>query len=151
MDQQPPDDNLSSYYHPHHRSHHSSVAVSPTNGLLPPSSADMVYPHSAPPAAVSAPLEPPKRKRGRPRKYGTPEHGLAAKKAAALSHKERKEQQRQQGFGSSSSSPPPSSYLGTSSRKSQLSGLGGSFVMFTLVLYILNLIGCSFMNHALEF
>ncbi|XP_031384091.1 AT-hook motif nuclear-localized protein 14-like isoform X2 [Punica granatum] len=131
MDQQPPNDNqLSSYYHPHQH-HQSPAAASPTNGLLPASSAEMVYPHSAPSAAVSAPLEPPKRKRGRPRKYGTPEQALAAKKATASSHKERKEQQQQHGFGGSSSSPPSSSYSGPSSRKSPLSNLGNTGQGFT--------------------
>ena len=46
----------------------------------------MLYPHSVA-SAVSSQLEPAKRKRGRPRKYGTPEQALAAKKAATtLSH-----------------------------------------------------------------
>ncbi|KAK4786499.1 hypothetical protein SAY86_003188 [Trapa natans] len=125
MDQTTRRDNLSSYYSP---THHAAVAASPTNGLLPPppSSAaipDMVYPHSAPSAAASTPLESTKRKRGRPRKYGTPEQALAAKRATASSQKERKEQQ--QGFGGSSSSPHSSSYSGPSYRKSQLSGNAG--------------------------
>ncbi|CAN0892849.1 AT-hook motif nuclear-localized protein 14, partial [Linum grandiflorum] len=41
----------------------------------------MVYPHSVGPSA--APADPVRRKRGRPRKYGTPEQALAAKRTAA--------------------------------------------------------------------
>ncbi|KAI6685022.1 hypothetical protein NL676_030935 [Syzygium grande] len=66
---------------------------------------------------------PAKRKRGRPRKYGTPEQALAAKKAAgsssSSSYKERKE--RGGLVGSSSSGP----YSG-SSKKSQSLALGGN-------------------------
>lgn len=80
----------------------------------------MVYPHSVP-SAVTSPLEPARRKRGRPRKYGTPEQAMAAKKTASSSSKERREQQQQQqlalGGGSGS--------LSGSSKKSQLIALGG--------------------------
>lgn len=80
----------------------------------------MMYSTAAPSAVLSpAPLEPAKRKRGRPRKYGTPELALAAKKAAtSSSSKERKEQQ---GFGVSSSHTP--SYFGTS-KKSPSNAVG---------------------------
>ncbi|KAE8664130.1 AT-hook motif nuclear-localized protein 14 [Hibiscus syriacus] len=99
----------------------------PTNGLLLPNkrgggSHHMVYPHSVPPAVTSA-LEPARRKRGRPRKYGTPEQALAAKKMASLSSKVRRElqqQQRQQlGLG------------GGSLNKSQLAALGNAGQGFT--------------------
>lgn len=54
----------------------------------------MVYPHSVP-SAVTSSLEPQRRKRGRPRKYGTVEQALAAKKTASSSSaKERREQQQ---------------------------------------------------------
>ncbi|KHN35327.1 Putative DNA-binding protein ESCAROLA [Glycine soja] len=63
------------------------TTASPTNGLLPNADGShILYPHSVA-SAVSSQLEPAKRKRGRPRKYGTPEQALAAKKAATtLSH-----------------------------------------------------------------
>ncbi|KAL0772770.1 hypothetical protein Bca101_037921 [Brassica carinata] len=54
------------------------------------------YHHSAPSSAVTAPIEPVKRKRGRPRKYDTPAQALAAKKlassASSSSARERREQ-----------------------------------------------------------
>ncbi|KAF7805241.1 AT-hook motif nuclear-localized protein 14 [Senna tora] len=81
---------LSSYYHHQHQHQHqhqqqSSTACSPTNGLLPNTDGShLIYPHSVP-SAVSSHLEPAKRKRGRPRKYGTPEQALAAKKSASSS------------------------------------------------------------------
>lgn len=67
-----------------------------------------------PSSAVTSTLEPAKRKRGRPRKYGTPEQALAAKKTAASS-KEKRELLVSGGSGSS--------YSG-GSKKSQLGGLG---------------------------
>ncbi|KAL1211617.1 AT-hook motif nuclear-localized protein 14 [Cardamine amara subsp. amara] len=111
----------SPYYHPHHHQlqHHHPTTVGTTvstgnavpsshNGLFPQqqqppqpqhpndgSSSLPVYPHSVPSSAVTAP-EPLKRKRGRPRKYVTPEQALAAKKmassASSSSAKERREQ-----------------------------------------------------------
>lgn len=91
---EPNDNQFSSYFHHHH--HHQqqqhqpttttttapTTTAPPTNGLL--SNTDgphILYPHSVP-SAVSSQLEPAKRKRGRPRKYGTPEQALAAKKAS---------------------------------------------------------------------
>ncbi|KAK2419313.1 AT-hook motif nuclear-localized protein [Trifolium repens] len=94
------DNQLSSFFHHHNHNHHqqqqpqgNSTTVSttttttaiPTNGLL--SNTDgshILYPHSVA-SAVSSQLEPAKRKRGRPRKYGTPEQALAAKKASTSS------------------------------------------------------------------
>uniref|UniRef100_A0A2N9EFN0 AT-hook motif nuclear-localized protein n=1 Tax=Fagus sylvatica TaxID=28930 RepID=A0A2N9EFN0_FAGSY len=110
---EPNDNQLTSYFHHHHLQNPiSTTAPSPTNGLLPPgdstSGAHLMYPH---PSAVtttnaittstttatntnttaaaaattsSSPLEG-KRKRGRPRKYGTPEQALAAKKGRRCS------------------------------------------------------------------
>ncbi|XVF06367.1 hypothetical protein REPUB_Repub06bG0042000 [Reevesia pubescens] len=107
-----------------------TTSPSPTNGLLPPNesggSHHMVYPHSVP-SAVTSPLEPTRRKRGRPRKYGTPEQAMAAKKTASSSSKERREQQQQQqlalGGGGGS--------LSGSSKKSQLVALGNAGQGFT--------------------
>ena len=101
---EPNDNQLSSYFHRQHQQHHqhqhqqgaaaaSGVAAtgtttSPTNGLLgnmDGSHSHMVYPHTVPSAVSSQLVEPAKRKRGRPRKYGTPEQALAAKKASTTS------------------------------------------------------------------
>ncbi|KAG2395286.1 AT-hook motif nuclear-localized protein [Vigna angularis] len=94
---EPNDNQLTSFFHhhhPHHHHHHqpqpppqtaAATTASPTNGLLPNADAShILYPHSVA-SAVSSQLEPAKRKRGRPRKYGTPEQALAAKKAATAS------------------------------------------------------------------
>ncbi|CAI0449014.1 unnamed protein product [Linum tenue] len=94
-----------------------AITHSPTNGLLPPppsssggsdsaSAHHMVYPHSIGPssAAVSAaPVDPVRRKRGRPRKYVTPEQALAAKRTAAASSAAR--EKRESGGGGSASYP----------------------------------------------
>lgn len=96
---EPIDNHLTSFFHhhqqqqQHHQHQHQHppppppTTASPTNGLLPNADGShMLYPHSVA-SAVSSQLEPAKRKRGRPRKYGTPEQALAAKKAATtLSH-----------------------------------------------------------------
>ncbi|KAF9660960.1 hypothetical protein SADUNF_Sadunf19G0018100 [Salix dunnii] len=112
---------------------------SPTNGLLPPhhstdsttpTGPHMLYPHSMGPSTTAtvtgggAPVEATsaKRKRGRPRKYGTPELALAAKKtatsASVAASRERKEQHQ---AGSSSTT---SSFSGSSSKKYQHDSLG---------------------------
>ncbi|PON46077.1 hypothetical protein PanWU01x14_253910 [Parasponia andersonii] len=151
---EPNENQLSSYYHhhhhnpnPHHHHHHhqspttTAAAASPTNGLLPNThSGDgthMVYPsHHSVPSAVTSPLEPAKRKRGRPRKYGTPEQALAAKKAATTSShssKEKKDHASASAYAAAaagaSSSPP--SYSTSSSKKSQLVALGNAGQGFT--------------------
>ncbi|GLT80865.1 hypothetical protein SLA2020_522770 [Shorea laevis] len=107
----------------------TATAPSPTNGLLPPNDgAHMLYPHAVPPAVTSS-LEPQRRKRGRPRKYGTPEQALAAKKTASSSSaKERREQQ--QALGGVGRSPASGSLSG-SSKKSQLAALGNAGQGFT--------------------
>ncbi|XP_050917043.1 AT-hook motif nuclear-localized protein 14 isoform X4 [Lathyrus oleraceus] len=98
---EPNDNQLSSFFHhhnhqqqhhhhpQHHQQHHqgnsttlasattTTTTASPTNGL---DGSHILYP-----SAVSSQLEPAKRKRGRPRKYGTPEQALAAKKASTSS------------------------------------------------------------------
>ncbi|KAL2954635.1 hypothetical protein AAZX31_19G234900 [Glycine max] len=95
---EPIDNHLTSFFHHHqqqqqqHQHQHQHpppppppTTASPTNGLLPNADGShMLYPHSVA-SAVSSQLEPAKRKRGRPRKYGTPEQALAAKKAATTS------------------------------------------------------------------
>ncbi|KAJ9180063.1 hypothetical protein P3X46_008354 [Hevea brasiliensis] len=114
----------------------ATTTPSPTNGLLPPphnSASDsgggphMLYPHSVGPssaAVTTAPVEPPRRKRGRPRKYGTPEQALAAKKTAASSNSVAKEKRE----GATSSSPP---YSGSSRKSQQLFALGNAGQAFT--------------------
>ncbi|OAY42052.1 AT-hook motif nuclear-localized protein 14 [Manihot esculenta] len=127
--------------HHHHLSSYfttttpATTTPSPTNGLLPPppnTTSDsgggphMVYPHSVGPSSASvttAPVEPVRRKRGRPRKYGTPEQALAAKKTAS-SHSVSKEKRE----GASSSSP---SYSGSSRKSQQLFALGNAGQGFT--------------------
>ncbi|TYH92743.1 hypothetical protein ES332_A13G204400v1 [Gossypium tomentosum] len=121
----------------HHHQHYftttttTTVTTTPstTNGLLlhneSGGSHNMLYPHSVP-SAVTSPLEPTRRKRGRPRKYGTPEQAMAAKKTASLSSKERREQQQLQqlALGGTSGS------LFGSSKKSQFA-LGNAGQSFT--------------------
>ena len=148
---EPNDNQLTSYFHHHHLQNPiSTTAPSPTNGLLPPgdstSGAHLMYPH---PSAVpttnaittstttatntnttaaaaattsSSPLEG-KRKRGRPRKYGTPEQALAAKKAAAAANAAATQTQQQQTTSShstSSSKERKDLTISSSSKKSNL-------------------------------
>lgn len=118
----------------------TTTAASPTNGLMPNThSTDgthMVYAHSVPSSAVTSPLEPAKRKRGRPRKYGTPEQALAAKKAATTSsHSSSSKEKKEQQHGSASPS-----YSG-STKKSQLLALGG-FSNFANTLLLLLWFNC---------
>ncbi|XP_022143142.1 AT-hook motif nuclear-localized protein 14-like isoform X2 [Momordica charantia] len=139
---EPNENQLSSYFH-HHQHHHQSpttTTTSPTNGLLPPThhlsstaaAADGgshgVYPHSVPSAAVSSsPLEPARRKRGRPRKYGTPEEALAAKKAAtASSHSSSSKAKRDHHASSLNALSASSSSFSAPSKKSQLAALGNA-------------------------
>ncbi|CAL5322067.1 unnamed protein product [Camellia sinensis] len=135
---EPNESGLSSYYHHQHHQHHqqhhqpqpphhqSPAATSPTNGIL--QNADnraphMVYPNPVP-SAVTPPLESVRRKRGRPRKYGTPEQAAAAKRAPSSSHlTKKKEQPFGGGVGASSLSSP--------SKKSQLAALGNAGQGFT--------------------
>ncbi|ESR55961.1 at-hook motif nuclear-localized protein 14 [Citrus sinensis] len=140
---------LNSYFHHPTAATTSGAAAttgpSPTNGLLPSQhqhhnnnnnndggggGGGMVYPHSVASSAMTSTLEPAKKKRGRPRKYGTPEQALAAKKTAAYSNSKGKREQRelhqqqQQLLGSGGSGY---SYSGAPG-KSQLGGnLGQGF------------------------
>ncbi|KAL8193071.1 hypothetical protein R6Q57_026975 [Mikania cordata] len=108
---EPDDLGLGSYYHHHH--HHPQPQTQPqpppqrhlhphppppsqppsniTNGMLPatntdPRSSQLLYPHNSAPSVVSSPLDTGvRRKRGRPRKYGTPEQAAAAKRLSSSS------------------------------------------------------------------
>ncbi|XP_052624598.1 AT-hook motif nuclear-localized protein 14 isoform X1 [Lactuca sativa] len=129
---EPDDLGLGSYYHHHHhpqpqpqpqpqpppqRHPHQQPSQPPTtitNGMLQNTNTDprpsqILYAHNSAPSAVSSPLETAvRRKRGRPRKYGTPEQAAAAKRL-------------------SSSSSPSTSVPPLSPRKKDLSlGVGGS-------------------------
>ncbi|KAL9416771.1 hypothetical protein AB3S75_039876 [Citrus x aurantiifolia] len=143
---------LNSYFHHPTATTTSGAAAttgpSPTNGLLPSQhqhhnnnnnndggggGGGMVYPHSVASSAMTSTLEPAKKKRGRPRKYGTPEQALAAKKTAAYSNSKGKREQRelhqqqQQLLGSGGSG---SSYSGAPG-KSQPGGIGNLGQGFT--------------------
>lgn len=143
---EPNEHQLSSYFNPNNTATAAAATVatttaaSPTNGLMPNThSTDgthMVYTHSVPSSAVTSPLEPAKRKRGRPRKYGTPEQALAAKKAATTSsHSSSSKEKKEQQHGSASPS-----YSG-STKKSQLLALGG-FSNFANTLLLLLWFNC---------
>lgn len=133
---EPNENQLSSYFqHPTTTTGTGTAATvtatntaSPTNGLLPNThstdGSHMVYSHSVPSSAVTSPLEPAKRKRGRPRKYGTPEQALAAKKAATTSSHSSSSKEKKDHHGSASPS-----YSG-STKKSQQFSLGGLQMAF---------------------
>ncbi|KAG8479641.1 hypothetical protein CXB51_029396 [Gossypium anomalum] len=114
------------HYYTSNNSNTVTATPSPANGFLLPNdgggSHHMMYPHSVPSAVTSA-MEPARRKRGRPRKYGTPEQAMAAKKTASLSSKVRREQQQQQQLGLGGG--------GGSSKKPQLVALGNAGQGFT--------------------
>ncbi|BFG37193.1 hypothetical protein CerSpe_234670 [Prunus speciosa] len=134
---EPNENQLSSYFqHPTTTTGTGTAATvtatntaSPTNGLLPNThstdGSHMVYSHSVPSSAVTSPLEPAKRKRGRPRKYGTPEQALAAKKAATTSSHSSSSKEKKDHHGSASPS-----YSG-STKKSQQFSLGNAGQGFT--------------------
>ncbi|KAG9135918.1 hypothetical protein Leryth_002618 [Lithospermum erythrorhizon] len=145
----------SSYYHHHPQQHplpprptptHTPTTLplnptlpSPSNGItistpninnnnynsVPSSGAPhMVYSHALT-SAVSTPLETVKRKRGRPRKYGTPELAAAAKRFGATGSSPVSSTRKGQGFSASAG------VSCVSSRKSQFSSLGNSGQGFT--------------------
>ena len=87
----------------------SLSAASPSNGLLSPSEVQPLGYHHSVPSAVTSPPETVRRKRGRPRKYGTSEQALSAKKASSSSPVSKKKEQG----------------LASSSKSSQLLSLGG--------------------------
>ncbi|GAB2287441.1 hypothetical protein Dimus_021818 [Dionaea muscipula] len=122
---EPNETGLSPYYHPQQSlsALTSSPATAPAgatspviNGLIPdhinasaePANKASLYPNSVTGDAPTPAVEPIRRKRGRPRKYGTPEEALAARRAAASQqqqhpHSKKKEQPF---FGGPSSSAP---------------------------------------------
>ncbi|KAM1354050.1 hypothetical protein FF1_033632 [Malus domestica] len=126
---EPNENQLSSYFqHPTTATTATGAAAtttpSPTNGLFPNThstdGSHMVYSHSVPSSAVTSPLEPPpQRKRGRPRKYGTPGQALAAKKAATTSSHSSSSKEKKDQHGAVSPS-----YSG-STKKSQQFSFGG--------------------------
>lgn len=65
----------------------------------------MVYPHSVPSAVSTGGMETVKRKRGRPRKYGSPEQAAAAKRlsSASMASSRKSDQIFNSGVGASSS------------------------------------------------
>ena len=103
---------LGCYFQQQQQQQHQSSNINNINGLV--EGQGMAFPHS------QMEVEPPKRKRGRPRKYGTPEQALAAKKAATSSHSFHKKPPH------SLPSPPPSS-AHKSSLPSPSFSLGTSF------------------------
>ncbi|KAG2239778.1 hypothetical protein Bca52824_091475 [Brassica carinata] len=111
----------SPYYHPFHHHNPTTVSAAPppttsTNngGLAPPPSSNdgssslPVYPHSVPSSAVTAPIDPVKRKRGRPRKYDTPAQALAAKKLASSASNSSARERREQAAAAGVSPPSKS-------------------------------------------
>ncbi|XP_073124774.1 AT-hook motif nuclear-localized protein 14-like [Henckelia pumila] len=107
---------LASYYHPqlHHQTP-PSTAVAPSNGLL--------YPHSVPSSAIPSTPETVKRKRGRPRKYGTPEQAAAAKRTSSSASSAAVASARKKDAGSPGSSGVTPGTAAHSSKKSQLAAL----------------------------
>ncbi|KFK34840.1 hypothetical protein AALP_AA5G199800 [Arabis alpina] len=101
---------------------------SSTNGnlqLQPPNDGSAVYPHSVPSSAVTVPIDPVKRKRGRPRKYETPAQALAAKKLASSASNSSARERREQAAAASRS------------RKSLLGSVGKTGQSFTPhILYV---------------
>ncbi|CAM8891421.1 unnamed protein product [Rhodiola kirilowii] len=145
----PNDARLNSYYHHHHhhsnqhQQHHQSLhqqqqsSPSPAAGVSPPNG-PLPKPESGGPGSASTPspltytqsVQPSiglnstdgavRRKRGRPRKYGTPEQALAAKKATSTSSAAQGSQKKRD------------SGVGYVTKKSQqLSGIGNAGQGFT--------------------
>ncbi|CAI9773090.1 unnamed protein product [Fraxinus pennsylvanica] len=126
---------LSSYYH-HSQLHHQTTTLPspphsaaaivatnsfPINAVVPNSATtnNSGYPRTVP-SAVSSPLETVKRKRGRPRKYGTPEQAAAAKRLSSSASSVASPKKRGQGLAVADTIGS-SSY---SSKKSQLAAFG---------------------------
>lgn len=133
---------LNSYYHHlHHQPPPSQPPQNPnpttttTNGIVPnnnptatanttvAAASHMVYTGSLP-SAVSPPMESVKRKRGRPRKYSTPEQAAAAKRLSSASAPPKK---RDHGLSHVAGADGG----GSSSKKSQLAALGNTGQGFT--------------------
>ncbi|CAH8299510.1 unnamed protein product [Eruca vesicaria subsp. sativa] len=122
------------YYLPFHHHNPTAVSAAPStttnnNGDFPPppndgsSSSLPVYPHSVPSSAVTAPIDPVKRKRGRPRKYDTPAQALAAKKlASSASNSSARERREQAAAAAGGGVSPP---VKSGSRKALSGSVGG--------------------------
>ncbi|CAH8305882.1 unnamed protein product [Eruca vesicaria subsp. sativa] len=145
--QQQQQQRLSSPYFHHLQHHHPSTvstttlspgnAVPPSNnGLFPPqpqandgSSSHAVYPHhSVPSSTVTEPL---KRKRGRPRKYVTPEQALEAKKMASAASSSSAKERREQAAAAAAGGGATTSSSSAASKKSQLGSVGKTGQSFT--------------------
>ncbi|XP_073297556.1 AT-hook motif nuclear-localized protein 14 [Primulina huaijiensis] len=119
---------LISYYHPQLRHQTtpppSAAATTPTNGVVVSNSnaGSILYPHSVPSSAVSSSLEGVKRKRGRPRKYGTPEQAAAAKRLSASASSS--SPRTRDSASAAGSGIPTSGSSAYSSKKSQLAAFG---------------------------
>ncbi|KAF3558361.1 hypothetical protein F2Q69_00015256 [Brassica cretica] len=103
----------SPYYHPFHHHTPTTVSAAPSdNGNFPPpppnDGSSSSYHRSAPSSAVTAPIEPVKRKRGRPRKYDTPAQALAAKKLASSASSSSARERREQAAAAAGGVSPPS-------------------------------------------
>ncbi|XP_050223869.1 AT-hook motif nuclear-localized protein 14 [Mercurialis annua] len=120
----------------------ATTAPSNTNGLLPPAQphdtggggAHMVYPHSVGPstaAVSSAPVESPRRKRGRPRKYGTPEQALAAKKTASSTSNSAAREKREAAAAAGGGGGSSPSYSSSSKKSQQSVAFGNAGQGFT--------------------
>ncbi|XP_058183359.1 AT-hook motif nuclear-localized protein 14 isoform X2 [Rhododendron vialii] len=132
---EPNESGLSSYYHHHPPQQNqqpqppppqqsptsaspAAVIASPTNGTLPPHTA---YPSST----VTPTSEGGKRKRGRPRKYATPEEAAAARKALlASSIPKKKKKDKFVGGGGGGGGGDPSSFSVSYSKKTPVAPPG---------------------------
>ncbi|XP_009763229.1 AT-hook motif nuclear-localized protein 14 [Nicotiana tabacum] len=123
---------LSSYFHHHQPPPQPPQNPNPTtNGIVQNNSTNnsaaattatashMVYTGSLPSAAVSPPMESVKRKRGRPRKYSTPEQAAAAKRLSSASAPPKKRDHALSRCAGADAA-------GGSSKKSQLAALGNA-------------------------
>ncbi|KAG5533002.1 hypothetical protein RHGRI_027292 [Rhododendron griersonianum] len=132
---EPNESGLSSYYHHHPPQQNqqpqppppqqsptsaspAAVIASPTNGTLPP--------HTAYPSSTATPTsEGGKRKRGRPRKYATPEEAAAARKALlASSIPKKKKKDKFVGGGGGGGGGDPSSFSVSYSKKTPVAPPG---------------------------
>ncbi|PSR92909.1 AT-hook motif nuclear-localized protein [Actinidia chinensis var. chinensis] len=95
-------------------------AASPTNGILSNTerAPQVLYPHSVPSAVETV-----RRKRGRPRKYGTPEQAAAAKRMSSASAGATIPKKKKQQLGDGG--------VSSSSKKNQLDALGNAVRGFT--------------------
>ncbi|KVI04795.1 AT-hook motif nuclear-localized protein 14-like [Cynara cardunculus var. scolymus] len=153
---EPGDPGVGSYYHhqqpppPQRYSHHQQPPSQPpaatTNAILPNTITDtgppqMLYPRNSVPSAVSSPTGV-RRKRGRPRKYSTPEQAAAAKRLSSLSSPSAIVPPL-----SSSSKNDVSNAVGASSSSSKKSSAGNAGQGFTP--YIITVTAGEDINHTI--